>query len=65
LELTAWRVLGLKKVEDNIKTKDMSVDELISSMLKDSSSTLTHISELRRYFDPFLKRIGKPKREHK
>jgi hypothetical protein len=46
-------------VADNIKTKETSVDDLISMIIKESSSTLSHISELRRYFDPFYKKPEK------
>ncbi len=50
---------------DNVKAKDTGVDDLISRIIKESSSTLSHIAELRRYFDPFYKKPEGPKAKRK
>ena len=55
----------MKQLEDKIKLKDISVDDLISRLLKESPSTLFHISELRKYFDPFYKKTEQPKTKRK
>ena len=55
----------MKQLKDKIKLKDIRVDDLISRLLKESPSTLFHISELRRYFDPFYKKPEQSKAKHK
>jgi hypothetical protein len=44
---------------DNVKLKDRGLDDLILRIIKESSSTLSHIAELRKYFDPFYKKPEK------